>query len=284
MSLFLCAFLFAQAAAPAAAPAPEAPLRLAIPAPLGQEQARKDAADLSAFFSELLQRKVVAEVADAKALPGLLASGKVDLGWLSAAEYVEASAKARVLPVAKLVRAGMPFYRSAIFVKTDTAPRKLAELKGKRLAFVSEQSSAGHLLPRQLLRDAGFSEADLKNGKFFGDHAAVCKAVLDGQADAGATFANDGRGGSLAGCEQTVGAERTRALKVLATSDPIPNDVVALRPQSSPEILAALRKGLLGMGTTLEGMHRINALFHADAFVAADDGDFQLLRQLQAGK
>ncbi len=280
MSPLFCALLIAQAAAPA----PDAPLRLAISAPLGQEQARKDAADLSALFSQLLDRKVVAEVVDAKALPDLLATGKIDLGWLSAAQYVEASAKAKVVPVAKLVRAGMPFYRAAIFAKVATAPRQLSDLKGKRFAFVSEQSSAGHLLPRQLLLGAGFSAADLRNVKFFGDHAAVCKAVLDGQADAGATFANDGRGGALAGCEQTVGADRTRELKVLATSDPIPNDVVALRPQVPAELAAALRKALVGLGSTLDGMHRINALFHADAFAAADDGDFLLLRQLQAAR
>jgi phosphate/phosphite/phosphonate ABC transporter binding protein len=281
MSSLVCALLFA---APVAAPVADPPLRLAIPAPLGQEQARKDAAELSALFTELLQRKVVAEVADARALPQLLASGRADLGWLSAAEYVQASAKAKVVPVAKLVRAGMPFYRSAIFTRAASAPRLLTALKGKRLAFVSGQSSAGNLLPRQLLQGAGFTEADLKNVKLLPDHGAVCKAVLDGEADAGATFANDGRGGALAGCEQSLGAEKTHELKVLATSDPIPNDVIALRPQAPAELQAALRKALLGLGGTIDGMHRVNALFHADAFVAAEDGDFLLLRQLQAGR
>lgn len=280
MSLLFCALLIAQTPAPA----PEAPLRLAIPAPLGHEQAARDAGELSALFSQLLGRKVAAQVADAKALPQLLARGQVDLGWLSAAEYVDASAKARVVPVAKLVRAGLPFYRSAIFARAASGVRKLGDLKGKRFAFVSEQSSTGNLLPRQLLLGAGFTADDLRNAKFFGDHAAVCKAVLDGAADAGATFANDGRGGALAGCAQTVGAERALELKVFATSDPIPNDVIALRPQAPPELVAALRKALLGLGATLEGRQRLGALFHADAFVAAEDSDFLLLRQLQAGR
>jgi hypothetical protein len=98
------------------------------------------------------------------------------------------------------------------------------------------------LLARRMLLGAGFTDADLANAKFFGDHAAVCKAVLDGAADAGATFANDGRGGPLAGCAETEGAERAALL-------------------------------------ALNG-ERMQAVFHADAFVPADDGDFAPLRDL----
>src|SRR5258705_13156581 len=98
------AFAAGEKPAPAGAPSPVkvqaaagvneglVPLRLGMPSPLGEEQARKDAAALSALLTEAMKRKVVAEVASPKALPKLLASGTVDLGWLSAAQYVEASA------------------------------------------------------------------------------------------------------------------------------------------------------------------------------------------------
>src|SRR5437764_8559190 len=114
------------------------PRRLGMPSPLGAEQARKDAAELSTLLTSAMKRKVVAEVASPKVLPMLLAQGVVDLGWLSAAQYVEAAAASHgaVVPAAKLMRGGMPFYRSAIFVKAGGAS-KLTDLKGKRLAFVS---------------------------------------------------------------------------------------------------------------------------------------------------
>jgi phosphonate transport system substrate-binding protein len=231
-----------------------------------------------------MKRKVVAEVASPKVLPMLLAQGVVDLGWLSAAQYVEAAAASHgaVVPAAKLMRGGVPFYRSAIFVKSGGAAKKLTDLKGKRLAFVSEQSSAGFTLARHMLQQAGFAEADLKGEKFFGDHAAVCRAVLSGEADAGATFANDGRGGSLAGCEETVGPTRSKGLRVLATSDPIPNDVVALRPEAPAEMVAAVRSALLGMAKTPEGKQKLQTLFHADAFVPAEDADYATLRERRA--
>ncbi|HEX9576104.1 MAG TPA: PhnD/SsuA/transferrin family substrate-binding protein [Myxococcales bacterium] len=260
------------------------PLRLGMPSPLGAEQARKDAAELSTLLTSAMKRKVVAEVASPRVLPMLLAQGVVDLGWLSAAQYVEAAAASHgaVVPAAKLMRGGVPYYRSAIFVKSGGAAKKLTDLKGKRLAFVSEQSSAGFTLARHMLQQAGFAEADLKGEKFFGDHAAVCRAVLNGEADAGATFANDGRGGSLAGCEETVGPEESKGLRVLATSDPIPNDVVALRPEAPPDMVAAVRSALLGMAKTPEGKQKLQTLFHADAFVPAEDADYATLREQRA--
>src|SRR5205085_5803438 len=149
------------------------PLRLGMPSPLGAEQARKDAAELSTLLSGAMKRKVVAEVASPKVLPTLLAQGVVDLGWLSAAQYVEASAASHgaVVPAAKLVRDGVPFYRSAIFVVARSPAKKLGDLKGKRLAWVTEQSSAGFVLARHMLLQAGFTEQDLKGERFLGDHA-----------------------------------------------------------------------------------------------------------------
>jgi phosphonate transport system substrate-binding protein len=248
-------------------------LKLAISAPLGSQQAKQDAAQLSALFTEALHQPVEAQVAPHDDLPLMLAQGKVDFAWLSASQYVRAAPS---VPVAKLLRGGLPFYRSAVFARKG-AVKRLTDLKGKRLAFVSEQSGAGYLLALRVLLGAGFNEADLRYRTFLGDHAAVCKAVLDGAADAGATFANDGRGGALAGCVETVGS-RAKELKVLATSDPIPNDVIAARPGAPTELVATVRSALLSLSQTAPGRDKLGAIFHADGFVPADDADYASLR------
>src|SRR5438105_3733127 len=132
-----------------------AALKLSLSSPLGAQQAKQDAAELSQLMSQLLRQEVSAEVVKHDDLPALLAEGKVDLAWCSAGQYVDASARARVEPVARLIRGGMPFYRSALFTRRG-AVKRLTDLRGKRLAFVSEQSSAGHVLARQILVAAGF--------------------------------------------------------------------------------------------------------------------------------
>lgn len=248
-------------------------LKIALSSPLGGEQAQKDAAQLAALLTEALHQPVEAQVAPHDDLPLLLAQGKVDFAWLSSSQYVRARPS---VPVAKLIRGGLPFYRSAVFVRRGGIKR-LTDLKGKRLAFVSEQSGAGYLLALQVLSGAGFVEQDLRGRKFLGDHAAVCKAVLDGTADGGATFANDGRGGALAGCVETVGA-RARGLRVLATSDPIPNDVIAARPGAPSGLVAAVRSALLALSRTPQGRAQAQQIFHADGFVPADDADYAPLR------
>ena len=250
------------------------PLRIAVPAPLGVAQARKDASGIARLFSSILRQEVSGQVAP-QGLPQLVAEGKVDLAWLSAGEYVEASKTAKVIPVAKLIRGGLPFYRSVIFERKG-AFKRLADLKGKRLAFVSERSSAGYLLARRILVEAGFTEADLSKARFLGDHAAVCKAVLEGEADAGATFANDGRGGQLAGCVETAGEEKAGQLKAMVTSDPIPNDVIAMKPGSPDAQVTSLREALL----SLRDSQKLQEIFHADGFAPASDADFDTLRAL----
>ena len=248
-------------------------LKIALSSPLGSEQAQKDAARLAALLTEALHQQVEAQVVAHDDLPLLLAQGRVDLAWLSSSQYLRARP---AVPVAKLIRGGLPFYRSAVFVRRDGLKR-LTDLKGKRLAFVSEQSGAGYLLALQVFGGAGFVEQDLRGRKFLGDHAAVCRAVLDGAADAGATFANDGRGGALAGCAETVGA-RAKELRVLATSDPIPNDVIAARPGAPSQLVAALRSALLALSRTPQGRGETAQIFHADGFAPADDADYAPLR------
>jgi phosphonate transport system substrate-binding protein len=256
-------------------------MKLAIPAPLGVERAKEDAKAIAALLTKALGRTVTVEVVSGGDIPKLLATAKVDLAFLSAMQYVEAFdlSKGKVAPAAKLVRGGLPFYRSVLFTRADQkALRTPRDLKGKQLAFVSEGSASGFQLPRLILLSAGFTELELrKHSSFLGDHAAVCKAVLDRRADAGATISNDRAGGAIAGCAETE-PTRTAELRVIATSDPIPNDVIAVRPDLSPSSYQAVRNALIALDGTPEGKKALADVFAADAFVASDDEDFAMLR------
>ena len=90
--------------------------------------------------------------------------------------------------------------------------RTIQDLKGLNVAWVEQTSAAGYLFPRAALLQAGLKPAELfKTETFVGDHAAVCKAVLDGKADVGATYADD-RGENamqIDGCVQSVGDAAT---------------------------------------------------------------------------
>jgi len=258
-----------------------AALKLGLSAPFGTDQAQKDGHALAGALTMALGHPVEFEVLPAADLGKALATGKIDIAWLTALEYIEAAkvSNGKLAPVAKTLRAGLPFYRSVLFTtKANKSLSTPADLKGKKLAFVADTSSAGYLLPHQVLLTAGLTEAEIKaHASFYGDHAAVCRAVLEGKADAGATISNDKAGAAIAGCVETLG-DKAADLKVLSISDPIPNDVFALKPGASTEQFSLLRNALLDMDKTNAGKQILANDLHADGFAAADDGDFDPLR------
>lgn len=270
-----------------ATPADTSPVKLLVGAPLGADRAKGDADRLAALLTTALQRPVTGVVVPDSEISDALSAGKGDFAWLSAMQYVRSAAQpqgskaqagAGVAPVAQLLRGGLPFYRSVLFTRKGTKIVTPADLKSKLLAFVREDSAAGYLLPRQTLLASGLTDAELKKfGSFYGDHAAVCAAVADGKVAAGATVSNDRAGLSIAGCQETLG-ERASELKVISTSDPIPNDVIAVRPGYPAEGYAALRAALLGLAATEEGKKLLADVFHGDGFSPSDDADFALLR------
>ena len=269
----------------AATPADTSPVKLLVGAPLGADRAKGDADRLAALLTAALQRPVTGVVVPDSEISDALSAGKGDFAWLSAMQYVRsaahpqgAKAQAGVAPVAQLLRGGLPFYRAVLFTRKGTKIVTPADLKSKLLAFVREDSAAGYLLPRQTLLASGLTDAELKKfGSFYGDHAAVCAAVADGKVAAGATVSNDRAGMSIAGCKETLG-ERASELKVISTSDPIPNDVIAVRPGYPAEGYAALRAALLGLAATEDGKKLLADVFHGDGFSPSDDADFALLR------
>lgn len=88
-------------------------------------------------------RTVVAETFRAK---------KLDFALSGPAEYVIIASKTNATPVIGLHR---PDYYSVVLAKKDSGIAKLADLKGKKIAFGDHGSTSYHLAPLQVLRDAG---------------------------------------------------------------------------------------------------------------------------------
>lgn len=108
--------------------------------------------------------------------------------------------------------------RAIIITRFDSGIGKLADLKGRRFAFVDSASASGFVYPRALLADKGIDPSrDLKETLFAGSPEKVIAAVLLGRAQAGATTA------AALGAAAGIGMP-TFDIVVLAVSDPIPAD------------------------------------------------------------
>jgi phosphonate transport system substrate-binding protein len=78
-------------------------------------------------------------------------------------------------------------FHSKFITRAGSGIRTLQDLKGKTLAFGSESSTSGHLMPRYFLLKQGIDpNRDLARYAFSGAHDVTARWVESGKVDAGA--------------------------------------------------------------------------------------------------
>jgi len=196
-----------------------------------------------------------------------MGAGKVDIGWLATFSYVLAKQKYDVDLLLIVVRFGSPFYRGQIITHVDSGIKTLADLKGKKFAFVDPASTSGHLYPKTLLQSKGLNPDHLfAQSRFAGSHNAVILSVLKKEVDAGATY-DDAR----AAVAKTYPEVFTK-LRVVAYTKDIPNDTVSARKDLDPVLKQKIKAGLMRLAKTPDGskvlkrVYGISGLMDFDAF------------------
>jgi phosphonate transport system substrate-binding protein len=234
------------AATPAEGATPPAPLRIGlIPEmnifrqkarfkPLGEYLGRK--LGLPVEFTILPRYGNILDTFEAQGLDGAF------FGSFTGALAIE---RLRAVPLARPVNLdGTSTYHGYVFVRKDSGLRNVADLRGKRMAFVDRATTAGYLFPRAWLRQHGVStpERFFSETYFTGSHDAAVAAVLERKADVGAAkhsvFDQLRRENPIV----------ARDLVVLADSPTVPSNGLCVRPTLAPELQDALRRALLELG------------------------------------
>jgi phosphate/phosphite/phosphonate ABC transporter binding protein len=171
-----------------------------------------------------------------RALAALLHDGKIDIAWLGPVPFLSLATQSLAVPLASVREAP---YRSAIIVRADSTLREPKSLEGKRAAWVDRHSAAGFIVPSIQLASVGLNpRRAFAEEKFFGTHAAVAKAVVDGDADFGATYAWEAMDGTVRG------PWTSEPVRVLTTFGEIPPDVIAARASLSESTREAIASGM----------------------------------------
>lgn len=169
-------------------------------------------------------------------------AGEVDAALFGEYAFHRARTEAGAEALAVAVEAGSEetaTYQSAIIAGAETPIRALADLAGRRVGFVDRGSTAGYLIPRRMLREAGLDpDADLDT-VFLHGHRAVLDAVIAGEVAAGAmhrqTFVQFA-------ASDPDGAAR---LRTVAVSPPVPKGPLAVRRGLNRETRQRLLQALL---------------------------------------
>ncbi len=196
----------------------------------------------------------------------MLATGAAHLAYMGPTPYVRARARSPIQIIAGETQDGRAFYQSVIVVRESSPVRRLADLKGARLALGAEISFGSAVVPRYMLQQAGLQLSDLGGVTYLQRHEQVALAVLHGDYDAGGLRLEIAK------------AYLPRGLRILATSQPLPPHVIATAAPVPAAEVERIRAALLTPDA--RGLGALAALGAGIGFVEIDDRQYDAVRRL----
>jgi phosphonate transport system substrate-binding protein len=195
-----------------------------------------------ASLAERLQNDVNPHRFDSpERLAEALYQNEVQLAWVSPTLLVLSPLLNEVTPLLCTVREGVAFYHAVLFVQQDSPICGPQQLQGTHVAWVAPSSAAGYLIPRLSLVRHGLSLHSLFRQEMFCDsHLEVCRAVMSGQAEVGATFAVFAKGNPNNPLVRAGFLEGGATAKIIDVAGPIPSDVFVASRAVAPEMRLAL--------------------------------------------
>lgn len=213
-----------------------------------------------------------------------MGANNVDVGWLATFAYVLARDKFGSEAILATVRQGSKTYTGEIIVHADSGITSLEQLRGKKFAFVDPSSASGYLYPNALLKQkiSDYGDGFFSERIFAGGHDKVVIAVHSKQVDGGATFGDSVIGGPPTDARTRVQStipDVMEKVKVIAITDPIPNDTVSVRKGLAPDMVTKLREGLLKVAQSEDGKKALRDLYQIDGLAPSSDADYNPVRE-----
>lgn len=206
-------------------------------------------AELIDYLEKALKREIVFVVSkDYNNLITLIEQGSVDIASISPKLFATLRLKDPTIPYLASIKFAdaqgnvRSSYRSLIVTLSDSSIRTFADLKGKSFGFTDVDSTSGYLYPRFMMRQNGIDPAK-ELGKIYmlKKHPKVIQALLEKSIDVGALY--DGIYRGLSNAEQ-------KKIRILATSEEIPHDVMIASKQMDEALVTKIRTLLLAFHST----------------------------------
>jgi len=242
---------------------------------LSEREMQNEFEPLMTYLSDALGQKVVLYVArDYGDLRTQMEAGAVDIGSFSPFAYVDAARGGRIRIIAQSILEGSATYRGIIVARKDSGLKTVADLKGKRFAFVDPKSASGYLYPRAMLLERGIEPATyFKTTTFAGSQDKVIAAVLAGQADAGSIYE-----GAL-GVAQRSGVLVENLVTIIST-EPIPHDAIAVRLGLDDALVKRIQLALINLDQSEAGRRVIaHSKKKLTGHVPAEDSLYDVVRR-----
>ncbi len=180
-----------------------------------------------------------------------------DVGLLNLFEYILARREYGVSAALQATRDdGRSHYAGAIAVRAADDFQSPADLAGKTVAYVDPFSTSGFVFPARLFRDGGYDVKPL----FCGSHEGVLDGLIEGKAEAAATYA--------------AAVENDSRFRIIARTEHIPHEPLFFRNSVRDEKRARLIAAFTGLAGSSEGARLLALLADIRGFRATTDEDY----------
>ena len=239
------------------------------------------------YLSEKLGMDVNVTLAtDYSTIVEAMASGKVDLGIMPPAAYVQA----RNLDAAEAILSSQlvkydedteepiegeytSTFKGEVLVKADSDMESLEDLKGKKIATLSPNSASGYIYPVAEMKDLGIDPLTECTLTTVNDIPSEMTAVLNGQQDACFVF----QGARYVFSSKFTDYDLYKDLKVLYLTDgDIPNDAIAVQPSMDDDLKAQIKDVFLNMANDEEGKEAMSLWGHT-GYGEADESAYDTI-------
>ncbi|HEV2125107.1 MAG TPA: PhnD/SsuA/transferrin family substrate-binding protein, partial [Chloroflexota bacterium] len=219
-----------------------------------------------------------------------LKDGSIDFGFLPAILFLRAQDDSGALPLFKTVRPGVdnkpvPAFTSVIAVRADSGINSVSDLKGKHIVAIDVSDAAGWVLPAAHVNKNGVDPSRDAKVEYRKDGPDALLQVLNKKADVAFAAKNDLQDAAVLKADP----EAAKTLKILATIENAPLEVVAARRGLDAKVVDTFRGAFRALGDPQKGTFTkdgktqpILGQWGISGLVEAKDGDFAALRE--AGK
>lgn len=201
-------------------------------------------------------------------------TGKVDLAFSNPLIYVQLKKDLDLKPLAlSSERKAGTRYRGIIIARKDSNINTLADLKGKKLVFVDQDSLGGYIMQMLMFHDAGMDiHKDITVLPFAKKHNNVAHLVFIKNADAGGI--REGDFDTLKG-----GLVDPEQMKIVVYTDYLPNWPVFATPRLQEKAKRKIRDALLKLPPTSSRSEKILNKARIEGFIPVKDEDYDGLRK-----
>jgi len=201
-----------------------------------------------------------------------LGNNLTQLAAMGASSFLEAQSKFNAISLVRgLNHQNKAEYTSVFVVKPGSNIRHIEQIKGKRLAFGSMDSTQGHLIPRIMLIEKNIRLKDLDTFGYTGSHQNCAESVVSDKYD-------------VCGMQDQLAKQlATQGLvEIMHTSEYYPSSGIVANPNLPTDILKKIQTALLNFkpqGKDQQGLYNWDSTEMPLGFTLANANDYDNLRK-----